>query len=332
VSGIERDLAGRDSRGFPLVVRAGGLLFSRACDGVAGAVGAQCDRAYGELQRILAAAGVGLEQVVRLDHFTESQGWLAERQKVRAAFFGRPAGLASTGVASRLRPPNCLRVAAVALAAGVRKEVLVDGASFGMPAIASLVAGGGYLFLSGILNDGSHSGPSDASQSEMVRQTQGCFATIDALLLRAGVSRRNVVRYDIYVSEAEAAAGSLGETAASPVAAVHGAFLPFGGRDCLEVTTMARILPGGPLAFLTASGSTPGGLVRGLRERLDQRQIPPDRLVRLDVCLAGQDGEEEFLNALREACGRHGPVVVPFVGRALGTLPFTATAIAVAPA
>lgn len=328
MSGIERDLAGRDRRGFPNLVQSGNLLFSRACDGVSGPVGAQCERAYGDLQRILGAAGVGLAQVVRLDHFTESQGWLAERQNVRATFFGRPAGLASTGVACRLGQPNALRVAAVALAAGVKKEVLVDGASFGMPAIASVVAGGGYLFVSGILNDGGHSIPPRAGQPEMERQTKGCFATIDAVLQRAGASRRDIARYDVYVSEREVPDSALAEAAVSARAAVHGAFLPFGGEDCLEVTAMVSANPDGPLAFLTASGSTPRGLVRNLWEALGHAGIPPDRLVRLDVCQPHHDREEEVLSALHSACGRQGPVVVPFVGRSLAAVPFTAIAIA----
>lgn len=333
MTSIDRDLAGRDAQGMPNLVQAGPFLFSRACDGVSGNISEQCERAYGALQEIFAAAGAGLEQVVRLDHFTESQAWLSERQKVRARFFGRPAQLASTGVASRLQPPNSLRVAAIGLASGGQKRVLVDGASFGMAAISSVVSAGNYLFLSGILNDGGWPTPAQPNQSEFMRQAAGCFATIDELLHRAGHRRPHLVRQDVYISEGVLAceAASILEAARRETAnAVHGVFLPFGGGDRLEVTSIACGYPpkGQPLAFFTAAGATPRDLIDNLKKSAARSGIPNDRLVRLDVCVPRQDQEQHLLQVISNALGGQGPVVVPYVGASMADVPYSATAIA----
>lgn len=339
MSVIERDLAGRDGRGFPHVVKAGPFLFSRACDGGDGEIGVQCTRAYAALGRIFESAGSDLNQVVRLDHFTESQGWLPERQRVRAQFFGRPASLASTGVAARLQPPNLLRVAAIALAAGEQKQVLVDGASFGMPAISSVVAGGGHVFLSGILNDGGWASSAEPGQTEFVRQAQGCFATIGELLRRAGAP--TIVRQDVYVSEREEP-GTVESAlrAYQPPAgvAIHGIALPFGGTDLLEVTTIARIRPAeslagrveGTLGFLTATSRSREDLIASLIATLKHAALALDRVLRLDVCLPDADQENALCDDLVRLFGAHCPVVVPVIGRSLGAGPFSLSAIVAA--
>lgn len=339
MSVIDRDLAGRDSRGFPNVVKAGPFLFSRACDGVEGDINEQCARAYGALETILGSAGVGLEQVVRLDHFTESQGWLAERQKVRARFFGRPAMLASTGVAAHLQPPNMLRVAAIALAAGEEKKVLVDGASFGMPAISTAVAGGGYVFLSGVLNDGGYPTAEKAGRPELERQADGCFATIANLLRRIGGDPQNIVRQDVYVSEREApdlVESTLRGFLPKAPAAVQGVRLPFGGKDLLEVTTVARVelsqpsaaLGETPLVFVTAEGGSHEDLMADLLHVLKRASLEPDRLVRVDLCLPDLEQEDAVMDHASRLLGAHCPVMISIVGQPLGMKSYSLSAIA----
>src|SRR4051794_5672886 len=77
--------------GLAGLVQAGPFLFSAGCDGerdlvsgeivpsLAGEAEAQCQNAYGKVAQLLAGAGAGLAHVVRLDHATSSQDWLARR-------------------------------------------------------------------------------------------------------------------------------------------------------------------------------------------------------------------------------------------------------------
>lgn len=218
------------SSSFPPARRAGPFVLTGGFDGVAsggvpGSIRQQCDHAYAALADALATHGLTAGSVVRLDHFTQSQGWLAERQTARADVFGRPAPLASTGVASRQRPGNLLTVAAIALADGA-PEVLLPGDRYGMPAIATAMRAGDWLFVSGLLVRA----PTDA-----VRQLREVLA---AARLAPGALFR-VDRYVADLVQAESVAAGLGtDGVASPVAV-----LPFADPDQLEITALATAAP-----------------------------------------------------------------------------------------
>jgi enamine deaminase RidA (YjgF/YER057c/UK114 family) len=203
-----------------------------------GDAAAQCEAVYGAIADVLSAAAIGPAQVVRLDHFTASQSWLAERQKIRARWFGRPAPLASTGVATRLAPPALLSAAAVAVLDPTGKQVLIGGERHGMPAIATAVRGGPFVFVSGILNDGGSRGPF-AAETEFTRQTTGASAVIADVLNRQGA---HLLRLDCFVGEGSPRADlerSLSASGFTDGCSRGMLGLPFASPDLIEITALA---------------------------------------------------------------------------------------------
>ena len=140
---------------FPALALSRNFAFTSSVSGWDGqaavpSTGDQCRMVYGSLAGALAGAGLSTESVVRLDHFTASQAWLQERQQVRAEYFGRPARLASTGVA--VPQPSGIALSAAAIASrSPLIRLAIPGSDYGMNAIAAAVESSGYLFVSGIL-------------------------------------------------------------------------------------------------------------------------------------------------------------------------------------
>ena len=222
---------------FPETRRAGALVLLSGYDGQAAhglasaTVLGQCQHVYGAIVAALADEGLSPSAMVRLDHFTQSQGWLADRQQARAAAFGRPAPLASTGVASLHDGPNLLTVAGIAWGGAPEdKRVVIAGADSGMPAIATAVQAGPWIFISGLLT----SEPVDA------------IAQLERILERLDLDGSAIVRIDSYVSAAEQAT-QVDDLMSSrlvdlPVARI-GAVLPFDAPPRLEITILASRTP-----------------------------------------------------------------------------------------
>lgn len=176
--------------------RAGALVLTSGFTG-RGEDGADASSAaYAALVTALADQGLAAASVARLDHFTASQAWLAERQRARAAMFGKPALLVSTGVATLHLPGELLTVAAMAIA-GSEIVLQASGAEHGMPAIAAAVRAGPLLFISGVLTSGRQS---------PVDQRSACLATIERLLADAGSSPAQLLRVDAFAGNGAALA------------------------------------------------------------------------------------------------------------------------------
>ena len=179
---------------FPDAVRAGPLIVTSGFSGAAAGGGRQgggaSAAAYAALAQALEGQGVSAAHVARLDHFTQSQGWLAERQQARAAMFGRPAPIASTGVATVQPEGEMLTVAAMAVAEG-DVTVIASGADHAMPAIAASVRAGPFLLISGVLTDG---------EGSALAQRAHCLATIEALLDEIGLSPARLMRLDAFAA------------------------------------------------------------------------------------------------------------------------------------
>jgi enamine deaminase RidA (YjgF/YER057c/UK114 family) len=220
------------------LVEAGPFLFTSGCDGyrdpesgsidlkLRDAVEAQCENSYGAVARLLRQAGLGMESVVRLDHFTSSQDWLPRRQVVRARIFGKPAPLTSTGVAARMAGINMVTTAAIAVRPPAEKRVVVSGPEFGMENISSAVAAGPFLFVAGLRG--------------------AAYERLRAILQRSGATADRILRIECFVRdgcpEGEARAvrrSTLGDEAW----ALTTVALPLGGRGDLEVTAIA-LAPG----------------------------------------------------------------------------------------
>lgn len=334
---IERNLAGRGTNGLPAAIRAGGLIFVDACEGGQGDVTAQCEQAYAQMADRLQQCGVGVETVARLDHYTESQDWLAERQAIRARYFGRPAPVASTGVAVRHTPPNRLSVAGVAVQDATKKKLRIAGDLFGMSAIATAVDVGDLVFISGILNDGGHA-PIDGHAHEFSRQASGCFRTILSILEQLQLSPTDVVRQDIYIDETWSYADLVGLSEPAEFLTANtvrsGAKLPFGGGDLIEVTTIAAkrridvlngpadpnigpIVRSGGFCFTDACGDSVGAAVANLIQRIDAAGVSSDRVVRLDVRCADPGECRQARSAVSSALSGVEPVVITYNGQPL---------------
>ena len=342
---IERDLAGHAADGIPAAIRAGGLIFVDACEGGSGQTGVQCDTAYRALADRLQLCGSSAKNVVRLDHFTESQGWLSERQKVRARYFGRPAPLASTGVAVRHCLPNRLSVAGIAVDESRKKSVRIEGGTFGMPAIATAVQSGNLVFISGILNDGGLAAEKDDAVGEFARQARGCFATIGIILKALGLTSAHIVRQDIYVAEGCSYDDLVGLSGPADFlslnAARSGARLPFGAPDLIEVTTIAVLrdvyvldrpsaeslgatVRASGFCFTDSFGDTAAVAVANLVKRLESVGVPIDAFVRLDVCCADAGELARVRQVVSSTLGTAAPVVVAYSG-----LPLSGRAVAI---
>jgi len=260
---IEKVILSRDGDigGLASLIRAGPLLFTTARDGhrnpgttavvpdLAGEAEAQCEIAYGGIAQLLRRAGCGPEAVVRLDHVTSSQDWLPRRQTVRQKYFGRPAPLASTGVAARMDGINMLSACAIAVTDPSEKEVLVPGPKYGMHNISSLVRGGPFLFVSGIrgtVDPRNGRAQPEETPEAFAAQTQTAYAIIAAILGEAGVDANRILRIDSYVRDV----GRASDEDAACAAVVPGlrcaktlVGLPLGARGEVEITALA-LAPG----------------------------------------------------------------------------------------
>ncbi|MGE3923652.1 MAG: hypothetical protein AB7G13_12030 [Lautropia sp.] len=315
----------RQKPGLATLVRAGPFLFTAGCDGhrdrdtgkvrpeLAGAAEAQCENAYGRIQDLLAAAGVGMEAVVRLDHVTSSQDWLARRQTVRQKYFGRPAPLASTGIAARMAGINMLTASAIAMADPRDKAVLVSGPKYGMNNISSAVRGGPLLFLSGLRG---HVDPrtgktvEEETPNAFEAQTRLCHGLLQAILDEADIDVSRVLRIDNYIRErrcADKAAALVDECLGGAARAVTTIALPLGARGEVELTALAafgtgqirRVAPGVVSAcgfhFIgqtfapdTGRGDAESellGALTVLERRLAQAGSTLESLVRLEIYL-----------------------------------------------
>ena len=247
--------------GLAGLIKAGPFLFTAGCEGhtdlatrkivpeLSGEAERQCENAYGKIGELLSRANAGYANVVRLDHVTSSQDWLPRRQTIRGKLFGRPAPLASTGVAAKMHGINMLTAFAIAVADPSDKEVLIPGARYGMTNISALVRGGPLLFVAGIRgNVDPRTGaarPEETPQS-FGEQLRTCYEIINSILGEAGSNADAILRIDCYIrdirrrdEDAVIRRQILGNvTCASTVVA-----LPLGARGEVEITTLA-LAPG----------------------------------------------------------------------------------------
>lgn len=192
-------------------------------------VAAQCTHSYSALLQGLGRHGLDAAQVVRLDHHTASQGWLAERQRIRADFFGRPCKLASTGVAVSHSTGLAVSTAMIA-SMGDKPRVMVSGAEYGMAAISTCVEAQGHLFVSGILKTSE-----DADANIRAAVTE--IAEVVAL---SEYHEARPVRFDLYVARADmvAPADALLREQFGEQITVLPAVLPFAGDAMIEITSL----------------------------------------------------------------------------------------------
>jgi enamine deaminase RidA (YjgF/YER057c/UK114 family) len=243
--------------GFPGVVRAGPLLFVSGCDGhrdrmtervvpeLAGDAERQCENAYGRIGELLVRAGSSIDRVVRLDHLTSSQDWLARRQAVRQRIFGKPAPLASTGVAAKMNGINMLTVSAIAVADANDKEVLVDGSRYAMPNLSSAVRGGPLVFMSGIRGtfDPKTSGRvAEETPDAFGAQTRVCYDVIKSIVDDCGLTPSALMRLDCFLrdgSRADEEQQIRNEELRGVACASTRVALPLSARGELEITALA---------------------------------------------------------------------------------------------
>lgn len=243
--------------GFPGVVRAGPLLFVSGCDGhrdrssgrvvpeLAGDVERQCENAYGYLLDLLARAGSSMDRIVRLDHLTSSQDWLPRRQAVRQRFFGKPAPLASTGVAAKMNGINMLTVSAIAVADIKDKTVLVDGPRYGMPNLSSAVGGGPLIFISGIrgtANPKTGQRVVEETPESFGAQTRVCYDMIRSIAADCGLSPSALLRLDCFMrdgSRTDEEEKIRAEELPGVVCASTRVALPLSARGEVEITSLA---------------------------------------------------------------------------------------------
>ena len=274
--------------GFAGVVRAGPLLFTSGCDGhrdpatgavdpsLAGQGARQTDISYGHIARLLERAGAAPTGVARIDHFTSSQDWIAERQIKRARYFGRPAPHGSTGVAAKMAGINMLTTAVVATTDDAEHEVLIAGADYGIGHISALVRAGPLLFLSGVRGTGDpRTGTAIAEETadSFAAQTRICYQLVADILDRGGSATDAIVRLDRYVRDRNRAAeeAAIGAGVLGPLDAVSTSIpLPMGMHGEVEITALgvadmagkevcardrrnrATVVRGGPFVFVGA--------------------------------------------------------------------------------
>ena len=246
-----------DAAGVGRVVRAGPFLFVGDCDGhrdldsgrivaeLASNAKAQCGNAYGRLARSLDEAGSSTGAVVRLDHVTSSQDWLPIRQPVRERIFGKPAPLASTGVAARMSGINMLTAFAIACAEAGTKEVLVPGPRYGMANIAAAVRGGPLVFLSGIrgvVDQRDGRAVAEERPDAFAEQTSVVYGVIASILADCGLTTHSILRIDSWLRDSARAAEdeAICREVLGPVQyASTRTALPLSARGETEVTVLA---------------------------------------------------------------------------------------------
>ena len=246
-----------DAAGLGRVVRAGPFLFVGGCDGhreldsgrivaeLAGNAKAQCENAYGRLARSLNEAGSSPSAVVRLDHVTSSQDWLPIRQSVRERMFGKPAPLASTGVAARMSGINMLTAFAMACADAGTKEVLLPGPRYGMANIAAAVRGGPLVFVSGIrggVDPRDGRAVAEEAPDAFAAQTRVVYSLIESILAHCGLKPRSILRIDSWLRDSARAAedeANCREVLGPVQYASTRTALPLSARGETEVTVLA---------------------------------------------------------------------------------------------
>ena len=260
--------------GLSDVVRAGPLLFVGGCDGhcdpdsgrivpeLSGNAKAQCENAYGRIAGLLRKACSDMDCVVRLDHATSSQDWLPIRQSVRERYFGKPAPLASTGVAARMSGINMVTACAIAVADKTDKQVLVTGPRYGMANISSAVRGGPFVFVSGIrgtTDPRTGAAVVEETPEAFEAQTRVVYAVIRSILSDCGLDADSILRIDTYLRDGARAAEDeaicrevLGPV---PFASIRVA-LPLSARGETEVTVVAAA-PGIAKKQLSGAGAMP---------------------------------------------------------------------------
>ena len=322
-SSIERAYDPAFSATWPVAVRASGFVFTAAFDGrTSGSmdIAAQCNAVYRAQQVAAARFNVPLTNAVRLDHFTQSQSWLKQRQAVRARFFGQPARITSTGVATHLDADNLLTSALVCIADGAGKQVLVPGTDYGMPLIATLVRGGPLLFMSGILQSFPSSRNEDAETAFAISIAE-CIQTISDVLQQGGCATDRVLRQDIYIAEAmprQALDDALAAHLPGSRAVVRALHMPFARPDVVEVTTLAAVGPPAVLAggFTAAAGlvfspafaaDSVDGALDDFAAAIAAAGLTTRQVVRLDLAVA-QPGD---IPQARERCAQHWPEDAP---------------------
>lgn len=319
------------------LVEAGGLLFTAGCEGqrrhdddaidpaLEQQIEAQCENAYGGIARWLAQAGVGLDSVVRLDHFTQSQDWLPRRAAIRARLWGKPAPLTSTGVAARMSGINLVTAAAVAVPTPAAKRVLVGGPEYGMANISSALAAGPFVFVSGLR--AAAAGPS------LDEQAPASYRKLRAILDATGTAPQRIVRLESFLRSghdpADDAAAARAVLATDRYATTR-VELVLGGNGDLEITTIALANGAGPIEHLTlADGVTPAAVVAGgfafidacagpgiadalrlLVTKLRCASLTPAAVARLDLYLGEEAPREAIDAALRDCFGTEQPAVL----------------------
>jgi enamine deaminase RidA (YjgF/YER057c/UK114 family) len=298
--------------GLAGLVRAGPFLFTSGCDGhrgpegnaivpeLAGEAEAQCENAYGRIRRLLNNAKADLPAVVRLDHVTSSQDWLPRRQSVRQRFFGRPAPLASTGVAAKMEGINMLTASVIAVADPSDKEVLVSGSRYGMHNISSVVRGGPFLFISGIrgtIDPRSGRAVSEETPESFGAQTRMSYEIISAILGEIEVDASRILRLDCYIRDINRAGEEVAirtEVFGNPSCASTVVGLPLGARGEVEITAIAlaprcekRVLEVGNGGSLPSVIGAEGFLFVG--ECRADRNLPGDRAGQLESALSVLD-------------------------------------------
>lgn len=243
------------------LVGAGPFVFTSGCDGhrdlrtgqivpvLAGVAEAQCENSYGKILALLREVNLGPEAVVQLNHFTSSQDWLPQRAAIRARIFGKPAPLASTGVAAKMAGINMLTTAAVAIAPPGLKKVIVNGPQYGMPNISSAVLADPFLFLSGVrgtVNPRTGVGILEETPEAFPAQVKVCYEKIRDILTQCGATPGHILRLDCYLRDISRADEELvirHEVLGDVACAMTTVALPLGARGEVEIMALA-LAPG----------------------------------------------------------------------------------------
>jgi enamine deaminase RidA (YjgF/YER057c/UK114 family) len=291
--------------GFAGVVQAGPLLFTSGCDGhrdratgrivpdLAADAERQCENAYGRLDDLLRRAGASMDRIVRLDHFTSSQDWLPRRQGVRQRIFGKPAPLASTGVAAKMSGLNMITASAIAVLDAADKEVLVPGPRYAMENIASAVRGGPFVFVSGIrgtVDPRTRNRVVEETPEAFGLQTRLCYEVIAAILAECHCAADTLLRLDVFMrdgSRSDEDEAIRRAVLRDTMCAATRVALPLSARGEVEITALAAA-PGIAKQTLAATEGEPVatcadgfvfvGECRGSTAQ-DERHVAPDRRI-----------------------------------------------------
>ncbi|WP_439486421.1 hypothetical protein [Blastomonas fulva] len=295
------------SDSFPDFFSVGGFLFSSSMPGwdgseMAPSVLEQCRRTYTQLMQGLIDRKIDARHVARLDHYTASQSWLAERQQIRATFFGEPCGLASTGVA--VHHPAGLGVTCAMIAHLERQSVTsVSGAAYGMPAIATSVELAGHLFVSGILK----------TSLDAWENVRNAVAEIDEIVAPFRTRRTRPVRFDVFAGSAEMIPQAQDEIfkAFGDECPVFSAVLPFARDSMVEITSL--FAEQGELIALPPMSGTMEAIARHVNFHGDQAKKSGKQIARLDFRYppGGEASVRQLFDSIHLS---HPPACVRFPG------------------